>query len=99
MDRTFNSWLCICVVSIFLTIVCVMYGGIPIIHKSYSQLRNTTTALVEQASPNPYGNLSTKPYLSITLQTMKDPRGYSSIGERYMPIGESITVLTNENGN
>ena len=53
MDRTINSGLCICVVSIFLTIVCVMYDGIPIIHKSYSQQRNTTISSVEHATQIP----------------------------------------------
>ena len=99
MDRTLNSCLCICMVSIFIIIVCVMYGGIPAVHKSYSQQRNTTMSLVEQATPNPYANIPTKPYLSITMQTIKDPGGYSSIGERYTPTGESITVLVNEKDN
>lgn len=71
MDRTFNSSICICFVSIFLTIVCVMHGGVTIIHKSYSQQRNTTIPLDEQA---------TTPYLSITMQTLKDPEGFSSTG-------------------
>ena len=99
MDRTLNSCLCICMVSIFIIIVCVMYGGIPAVHKSYSQQRNTTMSLVEQADPIPYGTIPTKPYLSITMQTIKDPGGYSSIGERYTPTGESITVLVNEKDN
>ena len=76
-----------------------MYGGIPAIHKSYSQQRNTTMSLVEQATPNPYGDKPTKPYLSITMQTIKDPGGYSSIGESYTPTGESVTVLVNEKDN
>ncbi len=99
MDRTFNSWLCICVVSIFLTIVCVMYGGIPIIHKSYSQQRNSTISLGEHATQIPNGNTATKPYLSITMQTVKDPGGYSSTGERYNPTDGSVRVQVNENGN
>ena len=75
-----------------------MYGGIPAIHKSYSQQRNTTMSLVEQATPIPYGNIPTKPYLSITMQTIKDPGGYSSTGDRYIPEDGSVTVLVNENG-
>ena len=98
MDRTFNSCICICIVSIFLIFVCVMYGDISAVHKSYSQQRNTTMSLGEQATLNPYGNTLTKPYLSITMQTIKDPGGYSSIGERYTPTGESVTVLVNEEG-
>ena len=98
MDRTFNSWLCICVVSIFLTIVCVMYDGVPIIHKSYSQQRNTTISSVEHATQIPDGNTVNKPYLSITMQTIKDPGGYGSTGERYNPTNGSVTVLVNENG-
>ena len=99
MDRTFNSWLCICVVSIFLTTVFVIYDGIPIIHKSYSQQRNTTVSSVENATQIPDANTVNKPYLSITMQTIKDPGGYSSIGESYTPTGESVTVLVNEKDN
>ena len=98
MDRTFNSWLCICVVSIFLTIVCVMYGGVPIIHKSYSQQRNTTISSGEHATPIPDVDAATKSYLFITMQTIKDPGGYSSTGERYNPTDGSVTVQMNENG-
>jgi uncharacterized protein YpmB len=98
MDRIFNGWLCIGVVSIFLTIVCVMYGGVPIIHKSYSQQRNTTISFVEQATQISDGNTVTKPYLSITMQTIKDPGGHSSTGERYNPTDRSLTILANENG-
>lgn len=98
MERTFNSSLCICFVSIFLTIVCVMHSGVTIIHKSYSQQRNTTIPLDEQATKLPDGNTATKPYLSITMQTIKDPGGYSSTGDRYIPEGGSVTVLVNENG-
>ncbi|MDF0680993.1 MAG: hypothetical protein P0116_08525 [Candidatus Nitrosocosmicus sp.] len=99
MDRNFNTPLCICFVSIFLTIVCVMYGGVTIIHKSYSQQRNTTIPLDEQATKLPDGNTATKPYLSITMQTIKDSGGYSSTGERYIPTDGSVTVIVDENGN
>jgi len=98
MDRTFNSWLCICVVSIFLTTVFVIYDGIPIIHKSYSQQRNTTVSSVENATQIPDANTVNKPYLSITMQTIKDPEGYGSTGERYNPTNGSVTVLVNESG-
>ena len=98
MDRTFNSWLCICVVSIFLTVVCVMYGGIPIIHKSYSQQQNTTISSVEHTTQIPNGNPVSKPYLSISMQTIKDPGGSGFTGERYNPTNGSVTVLVNENG-
>ena len=98
MDRTFNSSLCICFVSIFLTIVCVMHGGVTIIHKSYSQQRNTTIPLDEQATHLPDGITTTTPYLSITMQTIKDPGGFSSTGEQYIPADGSVTVLVNENG-
>ncbi|WP_458720731.1 hypothetical protein [Candidatus Nitrosocosmicus sp. R] len=90
MDRTFNSWLCICVVSIFITTVCVINGGIPIIRKSYSQQRNTTVSSVENATQIPDANTVSKPYLSITMQTIKDPEGYGSTGERYNPTTGSV---------
>ena len=32
------------------------------------------------------------------MQTIKDPGGYSSTGERYNPTNGSVTVLVNENG-
>ena len=98
MDKPFNSSLCICFVSIFLTIVCVMHGGATIIHKSYSQQRNTTIPLDEQATQLPEGITATTPYLSITMQTIKDPGGFSSTGERYIPADGSVTVRENENG-
>ncbi|MDF0680976.1 MAG: hypothetical protein P0116_08440 [Candidatus Nitrosocosmicus sp.] len=98
MDRNFNTPLCICFVSVFLTIVCVMYGGVTIIHKSYSQQRNTTIPLDGQATKLPDGNTATKPYLSITMQTIKDYGGYSSTGERYIPTDGSVTVIVDENG-
>lgn len=98
MDRTINSGLCICAVSILLTIVCVMYNGVPIIHKSYSQQRNTTISSVEPATQISDGNEVIKPYLSITMQTIKDPGGYSSTGVRYNPTDKGVTILVNENG-
>ena len=98
MDRTFNNWLCICVVSIFLTTVFVIYDGIPIIHKSYSQQRNTTVSSVENATQIPDANTINRPYLSITMQTIKDPEGYGSTGERYNPTNGSVMVLVNESG-
>src|SRR4051812_46691815 len=98
MDRTINSGLCICAVSIFLIIVCVIYNGVPIIHKSYSQQRNTTISSIERATQIPDGNKVIEPYLSITMQTSKDPGGYSSTGERYNPTDKGVTILVNENG-
>jgi len=74
-----------------------MHGGVTIIHKSYSQQRNTTIPLDEQATKLPDG-ITTTPYLSITMQTIKDPGGFSSTGERYIPADGSVTVLVNENG-
>jgi len=87
-----------CAVSILLAIVCVMYNGVPIIHKSYSQQRNTTISSVEPATQISDGNKVIKSYLSITMQTIKDPGGYSSTGERYNPTNKSVTILENENG-
>jgi hypothetical protein len=97
MDRPFNSLLCICIVSIIIIIVSVIYGGIPIIHKSYSQQRNASMSLVEPTTPIPHKDTETKPYLSITMQTIREPGGYSSIGQRYTPVDNSVTVLVNEN--
>ena len=76
----------------------MIYGGIPIIHKSYSQQRNTTISSVENATQIPDANTVNKPYLSVTMQTIKDPEGYGSTGERYNPTNGSVTVLVNESG-
>ena len=44
------------------------------------------------------GNEVIKPYLSITMQTIKDSGGYSSTGVRYNPTDKGVTILVNENG-
>lgn len=78
--------------------ICSIYGSIPLFLKAHAQQRNMEISTDGHEGQSSQNNSDLSPYLSLTLQTIKNPGGQSSAGDEYVPKGSSILAQINDSG-